>query len=59
MANATMPNWLHNSFKAKGSEVKILIGGAPVTQEYAVEIGADGYAGDANQAVAAVEKVLA
>lgn len=46
-------------FKAKGSEVKILIGGAPVTQEYAVEIGADGYAGDANQAVAAVEKVLA
>jgi 5-methyltetrahydrofolate--homocysteine methyltransferase len=46
-------------FKAKGSNVKILIGGAPVTQEYAAEIGADGYASDANQAVAAVEKVLA
>ncbi|MEI8206277.1 MAG: cobalamin-dependent protein [Kiritimatiellales bacterium] len=45
-------------FKAKGAKVKILIGGAPVTQEYAAEIGADGYAGDANQAVAAVEKVL-
>jgi 5-methyltetrahydrofolate--homocysteine methyltransferase len=45
-------------FKAKGSKVKILIGGAPVTQEYADEIGADGYASDANQAVAAVEKVL-
>jgi 5-methyltetrahydrofolate--homocysteine methyltransferase len=46
-------------FQAKGSKVKILIGGAPVTQEYADEIGADGYAGDANQAVASVEKVLA
>jgi 5-methyltetrahydrofolate--homocysteine methyltransferase len=46
-------------FKAKGSKVKILIGGAPVTQEYADEIGADGYSSDANQAVASVEKVLA
>jgi 5-methyltetrahydrofolate--homocysteine methyltransferase len=46
-------------FKAKGSPVKILIGGAPVTQEYADEIGADGYSCDANQAVASVEKVLA
>jgi len=45
-------------FKAKGSKVKILIGGAPVTQEYADEIGADGYSSDANQAVASVEKVL-
>ncbi|MCC7299748.1 MAG: cobalamin-dependent protein [Verrucomicrobia bacterium] len=45
-------------FKAKGSSVKILIGGAPVTQDYANEIGADGYATDANQAVAAVEKAL-
>ena len=39
-------------FKAKNSKVKILIGGAPVTQEYADEIGADGYSSDANQAVA-------
>lgn len=46
-------------FKAKGSSVKILIGGAPVTQEYADEIGADGYSSDANQAVGSVEKVLA
>ena len=45
-------------FKAKGSSVKILIGGAPVTQEYADEIGADGYSSDANQAVGSVEKVL-
>ena len=46
-------------FKAKGSPVKILIGGAPITQEYADEIGADGYSSDANEAVASVEKALA
>ena len=46
-------------FKSKESGVKILIGGAPITQEYADEIGADGYSSDANQAVASVEKVLA
>ena len=45
-------------FKAKGSPVKILIGGAPVTQEYSDEIGADGYSSDANQAVGSVEKAL-
>lgn len=45
-------------FKAKGSPVKILVGGAPVTQEYADEIGADGYSSDANQAVASVEQAL-
>jgi 5-methyltetrahydrofolate--homocysteine methyltransferase len=31
--------------------VKIMVGGAPVTQEYADEIGADGYAPDAVSAV--------
>ena len=31
--------------------VKVMIGGAPVTQEYADEIGADGYAPDAASAV--------
>lgn len=46
-------------FKGKGSSVKILIGGAPVTQEYADEIGADGYSSDANEAVKSVEQVLA
>jgi 5-methyltetrahydrofolate--homocysteine methyltransferase len=30
--------------------VKIMIGGAPVTAEYAQQIGADGYAADASQA---------
>ncbi len=32
-------------------QVKIMIGGAPVTQDYADEIGADGYAPDAASAV--------
>ncbi|NPV09338.1 MAG: cobalamin-binding protein, partial [Anaerolineae bacterium] len=31
--------------------VKVMIGGAPVTQRYADEIGADGYAPDAASAV--------
>ncbi len=31
--------------------VKIMIGGAPVTQEFANKVGADGYASDATQAV--------
>ncbi len=32
-------------------QIKIMIGGAPVTQDYADEIGADGYAPDAASAV--------
>jgi 5-methyltetrahydrofolate--homocysteine methyltransferase len=37
--------------KAAGLSAKIIIGGAPVTQAYADEIGADGYAADAASAV--------
>jgi 5-methyltetrahydrofolate--homocysteine methyltransferase len=32
-------------------EVKVLVGGAPLNQEYAEEIGADGYASDASSVV--------
>jgi corrinoid protein of di/trimethylamine methyltransferase len=39
--------------------VKILIGGAPVTQKYAEEIGADGYSESAAGAAALARKVLA
>ncbi len=39
-------------------QVKVLIGGAPVTQSYADEIGADGYAADAASAVDKVKEVL-
>jgi 5-methyltetrahydrofolate--homocysteine methyltransferase len=32
-------------------QVKILVGGAPVTEKFAQDIGADGYAPDAGSAV--------
>jgi 5-methyltetrahydrofolate--homocysteine methyltransferase len=37
---------------------KIIIGGAPVTQEYADQVGADGYAPDAASAVAIARQLL-
>ena len=37
--------------KEAGLDVKVMIGGAPITQDYADEIGADGYAPDAASAV--------
>ena len=39
-------------------QVKVMIGGAPVTQNYADEIGADGYAPDAASAVDAAVELL-
>jgi len=39
-------------------KVKVMIGGAPVTREYADEIGADGYAPDAASAVDEAKKLL-
>jgi 5-methyltetrahydrofolate--homocysteine methyltransferase len=49
------------SLKTDGirDQVKIVIGGAPVTQSYADEIGADGYAADAASAVGEVKRLLA
>ncbi len=38
--------------------VKIMIGGAPVTQKYADDIGADGYSSNANGAVALARKLI-
>ncbi len=38
--------------------VKVIVGGAPLTQEYADSIGADGYAADASTAVEISEKLL-
>jgi corrinoid protein of di/trimethylamine methyltransferase len=40
------------------TQVKVLVGGAPVTQQYAREIGADGYSENANGAVGLVRKLL-
>jgi 5-methyltetrahydrofolate--homocysteine methyltransferase len=39
--------------------VKVMIGGAPVTQDYADEIGADGYAPDAASAVDLARSLMA
>jgi 5-methyltetrahydrofolate--homocysteine methyltransferase len=39
-------------------QVKVMIGGAPVTQNYADEIGADGYAPDAASAVDTARELL-
>jgi 5-methyltetrahydrofolate--homocysteine methyltransferase len=39
------------ALKESGLSAKIMIGGAPVTQDYANKVGADGYAADAASAV--------
>jgi len=39
------------ALKEKGCTSRVIIGGAPVTKDYADEIGADGYAADAASAV--------
>lgn len=40
-------------------QVKVIIGGAPVSREYAETIGADGYAPDAGSAVELCKKLIA
>jgi 5-methyltetrahydrofolate--homocysteine methyltransferase len=42
----------------KGKPAKVIVGGAPVTQQYANEIGAAGYGADANDAVKVIDKLL-
>ena len=44
--------------KQKGFSGKIIIGGAVITQDYADEIGADGYSKDAAEAVKVTKKLL-
>lgn len=45
-------------FKKQGVQLKIMVGGAPVTQEYADEIGATGYSPDATSAVELARHLL-
>lgn len=40
------------------NQVKIIVGGAPITQEYANEIGADGFAPDASRAATLAQSLL-
>ena len=44
--------------RAEGLDAKIIIGGAVITQEYADEIHADGYARDAADAVRLARRLL-
>jgi methanogenic corrinoid protein MtbC1 len=39
--------------------VKVLVGGAPVTQKFAEQIGADGYGEDATSAVTMARRLVA
>ena len=43
---------------ASDPDVKVIVGGAPVTQEYADQIGAGGYGADAHEAVQVLERCL-
>jgi len=62
LLTTTMPN-MKNTVDALveagiRDSVKVMIGGAPVTQAYADEIGADGYAPDASRAATMAKQLL-
>ena len=60
LLTTTMPSMetTVKAFKDSGVSVKVIIGGAPVTQGYADKIGADGYAADAATAVDVAKALL-
>ena len=62
LLTTTMPNMKTTieALKAAGlrDKVKIMVGGAPLTDQYAREIGADGYAADASRAVALAKSLM-
>ncbi len=61
LLTTTMPG-MEKTLKAlrdSGVSVKIMVGGAPVTQDYADRIGADGYAPDAASAVDVAKSLVA
>ena len=62
LLTTTMPN-MQNTIKALAEaglreQVKVMIGGAPVTDAYAHQIGADGYSTDASSAVRKAKELL-
>jgi len=63
LLTTTMPNMKTTieALKSAGlrDKVKVMVGGAPLTDQYAREIGADGYAPDASRAVALAKSLLA
>lgn len=60
LLTTTMPSMetTVKAFKDSELSVKVIIGGAPVTQGYADKIGADGYAADAASAVDVAKALL-
>jgi corrinoid protein of di/trimethylamine methyltransferase len=62
LLTTTMPNQAKTieALKAAGlrEQIKVMIGGAPTTRAWADEIGADGYAEDAIEAVVAAKGLL-
>jgi len=61
LLTTTMPGMktVIDAMKDAGVDVPVMIGGAPVTQSYADEIGAAGYAPDAASAVDVAKKLMA
>ena len=61
LLTTTMPQMKNvvAALKEAGLEARVMIGGAPVTQSYADEIGADGYGADAASAVDVAKSLLA
>ncbi len=59
LLTTTMPYMKDVVSHFKGRDVKIIIGGAPITQEYADSIGAAGFSADANGAVHLVDRLTA
>ena len=60
LMTTTMQQMKHviNYAKEKQVEARIIVGGAVITQEYADEIGADGYSRDAAEAVRLTKRIL-
>ena len=61
LLTTTMPSMkdIVTAIKTQGLKAKVMIGGAPVTQAYADEIGANGYAPDAASAVDVGKRLIA
>ena len=62
MLTTTMSNMklIIDALQAAGlrDQVKVMVGGAPLSESYAQSIGADGFAGDANAAVREAKRLL-
>ena len=62
LLTTTMPNMkvTIDALQTAGlrQQVKVIIGGAPITESFARQVGADGYAPDASRAVAVAKSLL-